>query len=190
MTLVLPLSNKPNGCSMLPNWRDVHQSALAGVSRLDFFVIKMVMAMMILGKRTWHCLGSPIREYYSCLDKMYTNQPGKSFSPRAFSVRQWQQDAPQSAQVGVFCFGMVLAMVVAMLEVRTSRCLGSQVREYHSCLAMAMVMLGALGDYMKRCEKVFLMKENPSPIFKGYEISHLYRFYGLNYSQSLAMAFW
>jgi hypothetical protein len=47
-----------------------------------------------------------------------------------------------------------------------------------------------LGDYMKHCEKVFLMKENPSPIFKGYEISHLYRFYGLNYSQSLAMAFW
>jgi hypothetical protein len=54
-----------------------------------------------------------------------------------------------------------------MLEVRTSRCLGSQVREYHSCSAMAMAMLGALGDYTKHCEKVFLMKGNPSPLFKG-----------------------
>jgi hypothetical protein len=54
-----------------------------------------------------------------------------------------------------------------MLKVRTSRYLGSQVREYRSCSAMAVAMLGALGDYMKYCEKVFLLKENPSPLFKG-----------------------
>ncbi len=58
-------------------------------------------------------------------------------------------------------------MVVAILEVCTNRCLGSQVREYHSCSTMAMEMLGALGDYTKHCEKVFLMKGNPSPLFKG-----------------------
>jgi hypothetical protein len=39
-----------------------------------------------------------------------------------------------------------------MLKVRTSRYLGSQVREYRSCSAMVVAMLGALGDYMKYCE--------------------------------------
>jgi hypothetical protein len=35
---------------------------------------------------------------------------------------------------------MVLAMVVAMVEERTRCCLGSRVKEYRSCLAVAMAM--------------------------------------------------